>query len=392
MLKYFSDRKDVFSVDAISGNKFGLPEWTLEAQQKVLEFVDNIFIYQGERNWFDFIYTRSQSSYYQRLLKQQLPVDSDYAAPPGYVKFLRRQLIGQNYDFVWINNLDYAHLAASLDIPTVTTVIDMHDITSRFRLVRKNIAYSKHLSFDYETNFEREVRLLKRFSSVIIDSRYEWQIMSSHLPDKKLHFIPTVVDIPLSQAGVTPYKDRQFEYDILFVGAINQPNKDGLNFFLNAVFPEIIAHKPDVRFAIAGKISQEIDVADAVKANVYSPGYVPDLADLYLKSKLVICPLLTGAGTKFKLVEAMAYAMPIVTTTTCASALNLVDGINAFITDDASLYASYVMQLLNELTLAQQFSESVGGLFDAEHSKVAIYSKLNDLLGATSNYSSDLYA
>jgi glycosyltransferase involved in cell wall biosynthesis len=48
------------------------------------------------------------------------------------------------------------------------------------------------------------------------------------------------------------------------------------------------------------------------KENVDCLGYVPDLADIYFKSRVAICPLITGAGTKFKLVEAMAYAMPII--------------------------------------------------------------------------------
>jgi glycosyltransferase involved in cell wall biosynthesis len=48
------------------------------------------------------------------------------------------------------------------------------------------------------------------------------------------------------------------------------------------------------------------------KENVDCLGYVPDLADIYFKSRVAICPLITGDGTKFKLVEAMAYAMPII--------------------------------------------------------------------------------
>jgi hypothetical protein len=75
LLKYFYDRKDAFSVDAIVGNKFGNkghdtidPEWTDSRQQELLEFVDNVFVYHGEHNWFDFIYTRSKSFYHQKLL------------------------------------------------------------------------------------------------------------------------------------------------------------------------------------------------------------------------------------------------------------------------------------------------------------------------------------
>jgi glycosyltransferase involved in cell wall biosynthesis len=379
MLKYFSDRKDVFAVDAIAGNKFGQPEWTLERRKELLNSVENVFIYEGQSNWLDFFYTRSQSLYYQSLLRQQLPVDSDYFAPPGYVRFLKGLLSQKDYDFVWINNLDYAHLATDLQPRSVQTVIDIHDVTSQFRLVRKNIDYSKNLKFDYEANFGREIALLNKFDSVLVDSQREKDLISPYLPPSKFNFIPTPPDTSVASSRLIPYASRRFEYDLLFVGAVNQPNKDGLNFFLNSIFPLVLQAKPETRLAIAGKISSAISIDDALKGAVDCLGYVPDLGELYFKSKVAICPLISGAGTKFKLVEAMAYAMPIVATQTSASALSLVDDENAFITDDPVVYAQKILCLLNEPALAQQFSEEVFSVFESQHSTASVYSKLDEI-------------
>lgn len=374
VLKYFRDRKNFFAVDAVGGNKFGISEWSLKQKQEVLKFVDNVFVYEGEKNIFDFFYSRSQSFYHQKLLRQQLPVDSDYFSPPGYVKFVQT-LSQQAYDFIWINNLDYAHLAKNLK--SAHTLIDMHDIQARFRLVRKNIDYSRNLKFDYEANFIREMKLINKFNTVIIDSQEEKVAISPHLLPHKIHFIPTLVENSNSASNLVPYSARDFKYDLLFVGSQNQPNKDGINFFLNSVFPDIVRYKPDVRFVIAGKIAYLVEIDASLKENVDCLGYVADLSDIYLKSRLVICPLLSGAGTKFKLVEAMAYAMPIVTTKICASALSLVDGVNASITDDPYLYAHHTIRLLKEPDLAQKFSQEIAMTFDREHSSSAIYSKLD---------------
>jgi glycosyltransferase involved in cell wall biosynthesis len=90
---------------------------------------------------------------------------------------------------------------------------------------------------------------------------------------------------------------------------------------------------------------------------------------------------LGGSGTKVKLLEAIAYAMPIVTTTTGASGLSLKDGINAFITDDPELYAQRVLNLLKEPKLAQKVSEEVAMTFESEYSRSAVYSKLDAMLG-----------
>lgn len=381
LLKYFRDRRESFSIDVVAGNKFGNSEWSLELKREILKFVDNVLIYEGERNLFDFFYTRSKSFYYQKLLRQQLPVDSDYFAPPGYVKFVQNLISQQDYNFVWINNLDYACLVANSKLVSTRTVIDMHDITSRFRLVRKDIDYAKKLKFDYESNFIKEMKLLNKFDIVVIDSQEEMRMVKSRILPNKLNLIPTLVEDANYDSKLIPYSSREFAYDLLFVGAANQPNKDGINFFLDSIFPEVVRNKPNVRLVIAGKITSSIQINASLEENVDCLGYVPDLLDLYLKSRLVICPLISGSGTKFKIVEAMAYAMPIVTTKTCAAALSLVDGVNAFITDEPALYAYQVLRIINEPELAKKLSEEVSMTFKNQHSSSAIYSKLDRLFG-----------
>lgn len=380
ILKYFKGRKDFLEVDAVGGNKFGVPEWGLAQKHEILNFVDNLLVYEGEHNLRDFFYTRSQSFYYQTLMRQQLPVDSDYFAPPGYIKFIQNSIAQKDYDFIWINNVDYAHLAAG-KVSKIPTIIDMHDISSRFRLVRKNIPKFKELKFEYESNFRREVKLIDKFDTVIIDAQDERALLSPHLPSGKLHLVPTLIKGLSYESNLVPYQDRDFKYDLLFVGSSNQPNKDGLNFFLNSVFPEIVRRKPDTRFAIAGKIVREIQIDVSLQQHVDCLGYVRDLADIYLKSRVAICPLISGAGTKFKLVEAMAYAMPIVATKISAAAISSIDGVNGFFTDDPNIYANQIIRLLNESELAQKISEGVAMTFESEHSKSAVYSKLDAMFG-----------
>ena len=205
VLKYFSERKDFLEVDAVAGNKFGIPEWGSVQKQEILNFVDNILVYEGERKLCDFFYTRSQSLYYQKLLKQQLPVDSDYFAPPGYVKFIQNLIAQNDYNFIGINNVDYAYLAAE-KVSQVPTIIDMHDITSRFRPVRQNIPNFKELKFDYESNFRREVKLINKFETVIIDAQDERDLLSSHLPSGKLHLVPTLIEGLSYESNIVPYK------------------------------------------------------------------------------------------------------------------------------------------------------------------------------------------
>jgi glycosyltransferase involved in cell wall biosynthesis len=381
ILKYFRNRNNFFAVDAVASNDFRSTKWTSEQKQEVLNFVDSFFIYEGEHNLFDFLYSRSQSFYYQKLLRQQLPVDSDYLTPPGYIKFVQNLIAQQNYDFIWINYIDYAHIAINSKSPLIQTFIDMHDLCCEARLARKNISYLKRLQFDYESNLNREINLLNKFDTVLANSQHEMAILSSHLSPEKIHLIPHLVEDSNHSLSLPPYSSREFKYELLFVGASYQPNIDGFNFFLTSIFPKIIDEKPDTKLAIAGTVTQSVQIDASLEQNVDCLGYVPDLSDLYLKSRLVICPLLDGSGTKVKLQEAMAYAIPTVTTTTGASGLNLIDGVNAFITDEPTVYADQILRLLKEPELAQKFSEEVDITFKSHYSNSAVYSKLDQLFG-----------
>ena len=97
--------------------------------------------------------------------------------------------------------------------------------------------------------------------------------------------------------------------DILMVSNFNWwPNLEGIRWFLNKVWPKL-ANK-GYNLTIAGPGSKNLD---RLKGVSYL-GYVQDLNSLYLSSKLVICPILSGAGIKMKILEAVIHGKQIVTT------------------------------------------------------------------------------
>jgi glycosyltransferase involved in cell wall biosynthesis len=383
-LQYFRERKDFFSVDVVSRNDFGSTIWTVEQREEILKTANNLFICEGEGNFLDFVYSRSKSFYHQKLLKQQMPVDTDYFTPPGYIKFVRSLISEHKYDLIWINTPDYAHLGLkgtrSSGQP-VHTILDIVDLQCQMRLARETIGYLKGLKFDYEANFKKEIKLLNQFEKLIITSQEEMALIKPYIPCDKLHLIPYPLEDLNPTATLVPYSDREFKYDLLFVGAAYHPNVEGMNFFLTSIFPKIVEYKPDIRFAVAGRVCDFIQIDPAFKQNIDCLGFVDDLSELYSTSKVVICPLLHGSGTKIKLQEAMNYGIPIVTTRCGASGLSLNDGVNTFITDEPELYAHRALNLVKEPKLAQKVSEEVAMTFEREYSRSAVYSKLDAMLG-----------
>ena len=381
-LQYFHDRSQDYAVEIISHRSFKSKDWSTEQQHAVLSFVDKLHLY--ECNLFDYVYAKTQTVFYQKLRREQLPVDSDTATSPQFLQFARKVSQQTSYDFILINYLSFARLALLTANQKTTKLIDIHDISCQNRLALKSTGFRKNLKFDYQKNFEKEIGLLSQFNGIIANSKKEISDLEPYLTPDKLHLVPHLVQDPEAIDYFLPYPQRNFVYDLLFVGSgQHAPNVEGINFFLKEVFPKIVYCKPDVKLAIAGTVSDFAQFDRSLTTNLDLLGYVDDLSTIYSQSRIAICPLLNGAGTKVKLQEAMVYGLPIVTTATGASGLNLIDGINALIVDEADAYSEKILHVLNQVELANQLSSAITDTFQNDYSNTAVYSKLDHLFGIT---------
>ena len=387
-LRYFAERRDFISLDIVAANQslkdsWITPQWDAEQTQEALKFADNVFVYEGRNSVVDFLYSRSKIFYYQVLLRQQLPVDTDYYAPLGYVNFIRSLASKSDYDYVWINTINFASLAQPF-MPTHTrTVLDIHDLACRQRKMLKDVLNYKNLQFDYEQNFRKEACLLAKFDVIVTNSSYESSLLSSHFSTTLLYDIQHSVDYfsPQSHSDEIPYASRSFEYDLLFIGMANVQNTDGLKFFLDAIFPRILKVRPEIKLAVAGRVCDSVQIAEDLSPNIDLLGYVPDLGSIYLKSRVMLCPLRTGAGSSVKLLEAMSFSMPIVTTNHCAVALSLQNNLNAMIANDEDTFSDYVLRVLADREFACSLSQAVQDTYKRLYSKSAIYEQLDSLFG-----------
>jgi glycosyltransferase involved in cell wall biosynthesis len=131
---------------------------------------------------------------------------------------------------------------------------------------------------------------------------------------------------------------------ILFVGSLNSVfNREGLEWFFRQVWPPLAARVPDVRFQIAGA-GPLLDLPDGVE----QLGFVEDLELLYAQAQLCVAPLLSGAGTRLKVLEAMARARSVVATSVGAEGLVVSEEDGVLCRDSGDDFARACCELLLE--------------------------------------------
>ncbi len=189
-----------------------------------------------------------------------------------------------------------------------------------------------------------EFYLFGKSDTVLTYSDHEKFILSKKLPAKDVHVMPIFFyDESFPLGAGRGFEERK---DILFVGGFAHiPNVDAMIWFVRHVYSLIRRKIPDVVLNIVGSNPPETILklrADGVNIT----GFVSDeeLARYYETSRVVVAPIRFGAGVKGKIIEAVAYGVPVVSTTTGMEGIRDADG-TALVADREDLFARSVIEL-----------------------------------------------
>lgn len=147
---------------------------------------------------------------------------------------------------------------------------------------------------------------------------------------------------------------------LMYVGFLGwEPNVQGLLWFIEQVWPQLVLRHPDLRFDIVGK-NPDQRLRDAVAAHpaITLTGYVADLDSVYRDSRVSVAPLLFGSGMKVKVLDAMARGIPTVTTSVGAEGIDIENGRELLVADDPLRMADAIDALLENRDMWERLQAS----------------------------------
>ena len=136
------------------------------------------------------------------------------------------------------------------------------------------------------------------------------------------------------------------------------PNLQAAEFFASKVMPIVKLSIPAARFMIAGgqAAGAAAQLADA-GLDVESVNNPADIRPSFRRAALFVVPLLSGGGTRLKILEAMAMGVPVVSTTVGAEGLGAEAGQQLLLADSPAELAAAVIQLLRSPEIADRMRE-----------------------------------
>jgi glycosyltransferase involved in cell wall biosynthesis len=150
---------------------------------------------------------------------------------------------------------------------------------------------------------------------------------------------------------------------VVFLGSMDwQANEDGVQHFVEKVWPRVRGTHPEARFTIVGRNPSAAVRRLAGTQGIEVTGTVPDVRPYLAEAAVVVVPLLVGGGTRIKIFEAMAMARPVVSTTLGAEGLPVVPGEHLVVEDEPKRFAAAVSQLLRDGSMASSLGERARAL------------------------------
>ena len=167
-------------------------------------------------------------------------------------------------------------------------------------------------------------------------------------------------------------------YSLFHIAAMDwQPNLDGVNWFLDKVWPLIHNKLPQVNLYLAGRKMPETLLTLKLDG-VHVVGEVPDAFEFMASKQINIVPLLAGSGIRVKIIEAMSIGKPVISTTIGAEGIKYTDGKDILIANTPEEFMHQIERCLNTPQLLEHIGSNAHSLAMKEYDNNALSKRLVD--------------
>ncbi len=261
------------------------------------------------------------AAYFYQLLRKRIPaffkrenIHSTWSDPD---KPLIRFLQSNNVELALVNHIFNNDFARKY-IPAKKFVCETHDIQINQLLLRR-----PELRDRYDAELDYELKLLNTYDAVVNLNRTEHKIIEQAVGDKAHFIAPPILARRLKKRypslGALLAAESRFDrlgslpetFDLLIIADGHPANIESVTHFLEQVFPRL---PENTTLGLVGTIGKYLKVKRSLKTQVFSIGYVEDLANLHEFTRVTVLPDIAGEGIPIKTNEVLALGCPFVAT------------------------------------------------------------------------------
>ena len=286
---------------------------------------------------------------------------------------LRRDLateIRTGYDVLHLEQLWAGYLAEKLP----RTLVSVHHLGA---LDLRNLKQGPWPDLRSRLLIRSEASLLRKLDAMSTLSNRLAESIQSINNRARVFVVPFGVDPSLYSFTK---EDRVEEPTIGFMANLRwMPGYLAAKRLLSCVFPMVKRSVPNAKVLIAGWGAREALPEFANEPDVTIAGDVP-LAQAYFERLQVLAyPVPQGSGVKVKVLEAMAWGIPVVTTSDGVEGIKAISGEHCFVADEDNLFAGKIIEVLRDLELRRRLRKCARALVEAQHSPIPVVNRVEQI-------------
>jgi polysaccharide biosynthesis protein PslH len=208
---------------------------------------------------------------------------------------------------------------------------------------------------------ELERYLLPRFDQLLVTSAADQARVGGVVCPNTIPFVP----LP----------DRVKREEIVFSGNLAyHPNTSAVAFFAARVWPLLREKHPDLVWKIVGRGQDSLRLPPDHRIHVTGP--IADATGCLAESRAAVVPLLSGSGTRFKILESWAAGLPVISTTIGAEGLDAVPGEHLLLADSPVAFAEAITLVLNDFQRADYLGRRGRAFYEANFTWPSAWKRL----------------
>jgi len=178
------------------------------------------------------------------------------------------------------------------------------------------------------------------------------QFLENYVVRAPVRVVPNAVDLvryAAATANRPPQLDGAQGPIFLFAGAFHYtPNQNAADFLIRELFPRLTRAYPEARLLLAGaNPTPQMLRAAAQENRIIVTGQVPDMIPYLQHASVMLVPLFTGGGTRFKIIEAFAVNLPVVSSAKGAEGLGAEPGKHFLLAESPDAFMSAIGAILS---------------------------------------------
>jgi len=201
--------------------------------------------------------------------------------------------------------------------------------------------------------------------------------------DQNFIALENVMSLPLGIDRLVFFKQFNSGLDqaIIFTGNLNyKPNVDAVLWFYYQCWEQLKFTVPALRWIIAGSNPKSEILALRADDAITVTGRVPSLAAVINVAQISIAPMQSGSGMQFKILEAMACSVPVVTTSLGMGDIAAKPGKAIIVADTPNDFVKSIVNLMFSPDLRQSIGEAGLQYVNEHHTWDSLNAKFEQLV------------